>query len=79
MFEQTALVQEHDIGGQPFRLGDVMRRHEDLCAGGPDGADQFLDTAYRGRVEIRGGLVQQQHLGFEHECPRDGEPLLLPT
>ena len=63
MLEKPAVIEEHDVGRQSFRLGDIVSRHQYLGAGSANGADQFLDAPHGGRVEIRGGLVQQQDFG----------------
>ena len=40
---------------------------------------QVLDRRRRDRVEGRGRLVHQEHLGLDGEAARDAEPLLLPA
>src|SRR3954470_20428188 len=33
----------------------------------------------RREIEAAGGLVGQQHRGFDHECPRESDTLLFPA
>ena len=42
-------------------------------------ADVLADPAPELGVEIRERLVEAEHLGLEHERPRDRDPLLLPA
>ena len=39
--------------------------------------DELLDSRGRDRVERRGRLVEQQHLGLYRDAARDAQPLLL--
>ena len=41
-------------------------------------ADVLADPAPELGVEVRERLVEAEHLGLQHERPRDGDPLLLP-
>src|SRR5260370_1126062 len=63
--------------GEPARLSEVMRRHPELDAGLRDGAQDILDRLGGGRIEARGRLVQEQHLGVAGERAGERKTLLL--
>ena len=59
------------------RLAEIVRRHHHLDAARGDGADDVLDRLGGGRIEARGRLVEEQHLGVARERARQRQPLLL--
>src|SRR5712671_3856010 len=77
LLAHASAQHEHDLAGEPARLSEVVRRHHDLDAGLRDGAQDVLDRLGGGRIEARGRLVQEQHLGVAGERAREREPLLL--
>ena len=75
--DQPSLVQEQDLVAEAARLGEIVRRHDDLGAGGVERLDDRLDLARRAGIEVRGRLVEEQHLGVQRPGARQREPLLL--
>ena len=55
-----------------------VREHDRAPVLGRERADQVDDVAGRGRVEARGRLVEEQHLGVVEQRPGQGEALALP-
>ena len=56
-----------------------MRGHHDGGTAGVDVAQQLEYAARSPLVQIARRLVGEQHARLIHECPRDGDPLLLPA
>ena len=54
-----------------------MSRHDDLGAARVDLLDDALDLARRAGIEVRRGLVEEQHLGRKRPRARERELLLL--
>lgn len=54
-------------------------RHRDRGAALRDFLQRGRDLLLALRVERRGGLVEDQHLGVPDDGPRDGDALLLPA
>ena len=77
-FDQFAQVKKSGVIGAARRLLHVVRHHGDAIVGLQLG-DQLLDALGRDRVERRGGLVEQQHLGFDGNGAGDAQTLLLPA
>ena len=72
-----AAVTEAD---RPAHLrGDVglVGDEDDGAARGVEVVQEGEDVRGRGRVEVAGGLVGQEERGLGHECPGDGDALLL--
>ena len=75
--DEPALVQEQHLVGEAPRLTQVVRHHHDLRAGRVHRRDDALDLVGRARIEARGRLVEEQHLGIERPRAREREALLL--
>ena len=74
----AALVHHRDLMRQRERLALVMRH---IHGGDAELPLQTLQLEAHQlaqlRVEVRQRLIEQQQLGFHHQCPRQREPLLL--
>ena len=66
-----------DVAGEPAHLAEIVRGHHDLDAGSRRAQHDLLDAAGRGRIEARGGLVEQQDFGIARQRARQRQPLLL--
>ena len=60
----------------PAGLAEVVS-DDDERQGGGQLPEEILDQLGRDRVESRGGLVQQEHLGADGQCPGQAQQLLL--
>ena len=69
-------AEEGRLVGDARRLLHVVGDDHDREAAF-EAVHQVLDRGGRDRVERRGGLVEQQHVGFDRDRARDAEPLLL--
>ena len=58
---------------------EVVRGDHDRLARPVQLDDELQQPLLRARIERRGRLVEQQHLGVHHEHRRDRDPLLLPA
>jgi len=77
VLDDPPLMDEQDFIPEPARLPQVVRRHDDLGPGSVEGFDDVLDLARRARVEVGGGLVQEQYLRMQRPGAREREALLL--
>ena len=73
----TPAVDDDDVVGQPLRLLEGMRRHDDRAAGVPGFAHQVPDVQPGVGVQARRRLVQKHDLRSAHESRRKGDTLLL--
>src|SRR5215469_13714030 len=71
-------VHQHEGGvvGDPARLLHVVRDDHDRVVLG-QATHQVLDLQRRDRIEGRGGLVHEDHLGVDRHAAGDRQPLLL--
>lgn len=74
---ETAAVQEQYLIGDPLRLREIVRSHDDLRAAPSDGQHDVLDGARAGGIEAGRRLVEEQHLRRECPCPGQRELLLF--
>src|SRR3954451_24742085 len=77
VLDEPAVMEKHHVLGEPLRLADVVRDHDDLDAAVLRLDQEPLDDKGRGRVEARGRLVEKQDVGIEAEGAREAKPLLL--
>src|SRR6187551_1763579 len=77
VIRHPACAHEQDLVGEPTRLSEIVRRHDDLRAARMNLVDDALDLARRAGVEVCRGLVEEQDLGIERPRPRERELLLL--
>jgi hypothetical protein len=71
--------EEDDPVGVAGRHG-VVGDHDDRLAELPDTAAEQIQHLRAGPgVEVPGGLVGEDDLRLPSQCPRDGDPLLLPA
>ena len=78
VIEANAAVGPGDrFVAEAARLSQVVRGHHDLGPACVDLANDRFDLACGARVEVRGGLVEEQHLRVERPCPSKREFLLL--
>ena len=72
------MEHRHPVGEAAGLAEEVGGEHDGAPVVGRERADQVDDVAGRGRVEARGRLVEEQHLGVVEERPGQGEALALP-
>src|SRR5216683_3317486 len=72
-----ALMQKDDLVGQPPRLAEIVRRHDDLGAGGMDRVDDLLDGPGRRRIEARRRLIEEEDLRTQRPGAGQRQALLL--
>jgi hypothetical protein len=61
--DHLAVVDDDDVGGELIGLLQVLGGQQDVGPGGDQLADRRPQLAAAGRVQARGGLVQQQQAG----------------
>ncbi len=76
-FCQPARIDEQDFVAEAARLSQIVRGHHDLGPACVDLANDRFDLACGAGVEVRGGLVEEQHLGLERPRSSEREFLLL--
>ena len=59
MLENAALMQKHDVVGQPPRLTDVVRHEDHFYSAALSVEQQPLDSQRRRRIEARRRLVKK--------------------
>ena len=70
MFCDPAPVHEDDLGCEAPGLVDVVADHDDLAAPAFRRQHERLDSGGGGRVEARGGLVEQKQRWVREEGAR---------
>ena len=68
--------EDHAVGGVA-RKAHLVAYHQHGHAAALELAHDVEHAADEFRIERRGGLIEQHHLGFERERARDRDPLLL--
>src|SRR6185436_15139754 len=76
--EPSMLDDGHAIA-EPLGFFHQVRGEEDRLAAAPDAVHEVPYGPPGLRIEPRGELVEEHHLGIVDERERDEEPLLLPT
>ena len=79
LLDDDALVEEQHPIGDVTRERHLVRRHEDRRAALGERAHEVEHLADEFRVERRGDLVEQQHLGVGRDGADDRDALLLPA
>ena len=70
-------MQVDHLVAQAPSLAQAVRGHHDLGARRIKGAYHRFDLARRAGIQVRGGLVEEQHLGVQGPGTREREALLL--
>src|SRR6185503_9475223 len=73
----AAAAHEQDLVGETVRLAEIVRGHDDLAARLVHREHDRFHHARGGRIEIGGGLVEEQNFGIERPCARERHALLL--
>ena len=69
------MVDDRDPLAQLVGLLHVVRREDDRLTTAVELADDVPEREAALRVEARGRLVEEQHVGVVHDRPRDHQPL----
>jgi hypothetical protein len=77
--DRLALRHDRDGVGEPLRLLDVVRRHEDRDALGAQAVDERPQLLANLRIEPDGGLVEEHEARPVNERPGDQEPPAHPA
>ena len=78
LLHDAAVAHQHDDVGQERRLADVVGHDDDRLAQRPEDAAQVVvQLGAHQRIERAQRLVEQQHLGVEHQRAHDRDPLPL--
>ena len=72
--DRLAVVDDHDVVGEPVGLLEVLSRQQQRGAGGDELADDLPHLLPAADVETGGGLVEDQHRGLGHQRPGQVEP-----
>ena len=75
--DDPPVMQERDLVGEPAGLPQIVRDQHHARPLRPHGADQPLDGRGRRRIEVGGGLVQDQDLRAGRQRAGDRQQLLL--
>ena len=73
--EHLAVVDDREPSAEQVGLFHVVRREQDRRAGPVELADRLPQREAALRVETRGRLVEEQHVGTMGDRPRDLQPL----
>ena len=79
MFDDAASDKKDDVTGKSARFAQIVRRHDDLDAGGGDARDDVLDEFRLRGVEAGGRLVEEQHFGVAGQRAGERQALLFAT
>src|SRR5262245_12917766 len=71
-------IAHHDDSIRPLNRGEAVRDDQD-CALAAIRLNQSLNGALGQRIELAGGLVENQKLRISYHCARQRQALLLPA